>query len=67
MPGFGELGAHAASGAGAHGAGGGFFALEGKGVFLLKKGFLDAVVDEIPWQCLVQVFGPIHEEIGVEL
>lgn len=33
--GCGELGAHAASGAGADGAWGGFFALEGEVVFLL--------------------------------
>ena len=67
MPGCGGLGAHAASGAGAHGAGRRFFALEGEGVFLLEEGFLDAVVDEIPGQCFVQVLGSIHEEIGVEL
>jgi len=67
MPGRGELWAHTASGAGAHGAGGGFFALEGKGVFLLKKGLVDAVVDEIPRQCLVQVLGSVDKEIGVEL
>jgi len=67
MPGCDGLGAHTASGAGAHSAGGGFFALEGEGVFLLKKGFLDAVVDEIPRQCLVQVLGSVDKEIGVEL
>ena len=67
MPGCGELGAHAASGAGADRAGGGFLALEGEGVFFLEKGFLDSVVDEIPGECLVQVLGSIDKEIGVEL
>jgi len=66
MPGCGELGAHAAPGTGADRAGGGFLALEGQVVFLLEKGFLDAVVDEIPGECLVQVLGPVNEEIGVE-
>ena len=67
MPGCGELCAHAASGAGADRAGGGFFALEGEAVFLLEEGFLDAVVDEVPGECFVQVFGPVHEEIRIEL
>jgi hypothetical protein len=66
LNGCGELGAHAASGAGADRAGGGFFALEGEVVFLLKEGFLDAVVDEVPGKCFVQVFGPVCKEIGVE-
>ena len=67
MPGCGGLGAHAASGAGAHATGGGFLGLEGEAVFLLKEGFLDAVVYEIPGECLVDVLGSVHEEIGVEL
>ena len=63
--GCGGLCADAASGAGANGAGRGFLALEGEGVFLLEEGFLDAVVDEVPGECFVQVFGPVYEEIGV--
>ena len=66
MPGCGELGAHAASGAGADGARGGFFAFKGEGVFFLQKGLFDAVVNEIPRECFIQIFGPVHEKIRID-
>lgn len=61
-----DLSAHTTSGAGADGAGGGFLAFKGEVVFLLQEGLFDAVVDEIPRECFIQIFGPVYEKIRID-